>query len=82
MFHGSFFVIVPRFWDYFNELPNQLFLFGEEAVLSHYVRMSGSIHFVPSLIVRHEEHSSIGKMESRAYFRLQQQSYQIYARYL
>jgi len=69
MGYGACYLLTRNYFKYFNELPNSLFLMGEEALLSNQVfSKNGKILYVPTLSIKHIEHASISKLNSRILF--------------
>jgi GT2 family glycosyltransferase len=74
--HGSFLALSEEFVQsmrtHFNLIP---FLYGEELVLAELCQKYGWVTlYVPSVAIRHREHSSTGKLASRQRFGYQRQS--------
>jgi GT2 family glycosyltransferase len=69
MGYGACYLLTRNYFKYFNELPNSLFLMGEEALLSNQVfSKNGKILYAPTLIIKHIEHASISKLKSKFLF--------------
>jgi len=80
---GACFVLTPNYFKLFSNLPEDVFLFGEEALVADRISQhSGLILFDPSLNVRHEEHSTVGKMPSLKYWKIQKESSKIFLKSL
>ncbi len=72
---GACFVLTPAYFRIVGGLPSEVFLFGEEALLSRNVLLAGGrVLYDGRLKVQHEEHSTVGKMPTRTYWEIQRQS--------
>ncbi len=81
--YGACYVLLPSFFRYFNKLDDEIFLYGEEALLSHQVQsVNGSILYCPTLEMRHYEHATVSSIESKKHFKITQSAYKIYKKYL
>jgi GT2 family glycosyltransferase len=80
---GACYVLTPAFFKAHVQLDDRVFLWGEEALLSHQVENSGGATlYAPSLGIIHCESASVKFIESRKRYDIVKQSYQIYRDYL
>jgi len=72
---GACFLLTISYLNKVGRLPDEVFLFGEEALLSEKViREGGRILFDGTLKVKHKEHSTVGGIEYRTYWDIQSRS--------
>lgn len=80
---GACYVFTPAFFKLHEKLDDRVFLWGEEALLSHQVESSGGATlYAPSLCITHCESASVKFIESRSRYDIVKQSYAIYRDYL
>ena len=80
---GALYVLTPNFFRYFSELWEEVFLYGEEAVLAGQLStVQGKTMYEPSLVCFHNESSSTSQMTSKRIYQLMQRSYRTYRKYL
>lgn len=80
---GACYVFTPAFFNLHEKLDDRVFLWGEEALLSHQVESSGGATlYAPSLHITHCESASVKFIESRNRYDIVKQSYAIYRDYL
>ncbi|AIG30079.1 hypothetical protein IA01_06180 [Flavobacterium psychrophilum] len=80
---GALYVLTPHFFSHFNSLWDDVFLYGEEAVLTGQVNsVGGKIWYEPSLKCDHNESASTSKIGSKTKYKIIQNSYRIYKKYL
>lgn len=76
--HGSCYVLTKSYFTSNLYLDDKSFLMGEEYIFAKQIRNSGGhIFYLSSLIVRHDEHSSIKKMPSKTIYIYMQKAYRI-----
>lgn len=80
---GALYILTPNFFKHFQKLSEEVFLYGEEAVLTGQVNsVNGNIIYDPSLICYHNESSTTSKMNSKHKYKIVQKSYKTYRKYL
>lgn len=83
MGNGALYVLTPNFFLHFDQLWDDVFLYGEEAILAGQVSsVDGRILYEPLLKCNHNESSTTSKMESKYKYKVIQSSYKIYKKYL
>ena len=80
---GACYVFTPAFFKVNEQLDDRVFLWGEEALLSHQVESSGGATlYAPSLNITHCESASVKFIESRNKYEIVKRSYAVYREYL
>ena len=80
---GACYFLTDSFFEHYEQLDDRVFLWGEEALLSHQVEIvDGKILYAPSLVVEHAESGTVKKMLTRDRYERVKQSYKIYREYL
>lgn len=80
---GACYVFTPAFFKAHKQLDDRVFLWGEEALLSHQVESTGGATlYAPSLGITHCESASVKFIESRSRYEIVQRSYAVYRDYL
>ncbi|MFM1946672.1 MAG: hypothetical protein RL207_955 [Bacteroidota bacterium] len=80
---GALYVLTPNFFKHFDKLWDDVFLYGEEAILAGQIlSVNGKIVYEPMLKCNHMESLSTSKMETKYKFKVIQRSYKIYKKYL
>jgi GT2 family glycosyltransferase len=80
---GACYVLSPSFFHYYEKLDDRVFLWGEEALLSHQVeRVGGYTLYEPGMKVTHCESASVRFIERRQRYEMVKRSYRIYRKYL
>jgi GT2 family glycosyltransferase len=80
---GACYVFTKNFLIKTNKLDDRVFLFGEEVLLANQINLlGGKLLYIPNIVVKHCEHSSVGKLGDRRYYDIQKKSYQMYKKYL
>lgn len=80
---GALYVLTPYFFEHFEILSEEVFLYGEEAILTGQLQsVNARIMYEPSLVCYHNESSTTSKMESVSKYHIIQKSYKIYRKYL
>lgn len=83
MGNGALYVLTPNFFLHFDKLWDDVFLYGEEAILAgQVISVDGKILYEPLLKCNHNESSTTSKMESKHKYKVIQSSYKIYKKYL
>lgn len=83
MGNGALYVLTPFFFHYFDKLWDDVFLYGEEAILAGQISsVEGKILYEPLLKCNHNESATTSKMESKYKYKIIQSSYKIYKKYL
>ncbi|ELI9684349.1 glycosyltransferase family 2 protein [Vibrio vulnificus] len=80
---GACYFLTEYFFNHFDRLDDRVFMWGEEALLSHQVQsVNGKILYVPKLVVEHFESGTVKKMLTRHKYEIVRQSYKVYREYL
>jgi GT2 family glycosyltransferase len=80
---GACYILTREFLQKSPTLDSKVFLFGEEVVLAEQLRrLGGRLFYEPSLVVKHCEHTSVGELGGKAYYRIQQRSFAIIRKFL
>lgn len=80
---GALYVLTPQFFKFFDKLWDKVFLYGEEAVLAGQIQsVDGKILYEPLLRCFHNESFTTSKMESKQKYKIVQNSYKIYRKFL
>lgn len=80
---GACYVLTPHFFYHYQRLDDRVFLWGEEALLSHQVESAGGCTlYDPSIRILHHESASVKSIESRKKYEIVKRSYKIYRDYL
>lgn len=80
---GACYVLTPNFFQHHERLDDRIFLWGEEALLSHQVEsVGGYTLYEPSIKVTHCESASVRFIEKRDRYEMVKASYKIYRQYL
>jgi GT2 family glycosyltransferase len=80
---GACYLIMPRFFYFYDKLDDSVFLWGEEVLLSNQVEaVSGYTLYTPSLKITHHESASVTAIESRSRYKINRDSYKIYGKFL
>ncbi|HEX8576506.1 MAG TPA: glycosyltransferase [Flavobacterium sp.] len=83
MGYGACYILTTHFFKKFNELDAPNFLMGEEGVLANQVlSVEGKTLYMPDLVVRHHDHSSIGKISNKKLYSFSRESYFYYLKHL
>lgn len=83
MGNGALYVLTPGFFLYFDKLWDDVFLYGEEAILAgQVISVDGKIVYEPLLKCNHHESATTSRMESKYKYKVIQSSYKIYKKYL
>lgn len=80
---GALYILTPYFFQYFDKLTEEVFLYGEEAVLAGQINsVNGNIIYEPKLICYHNESSTTSKISTKEKYEIIRKSYKIYKKYL
>lgn len=80
---GACYVLMPSFFEYFNELDDKVFLYGEEAYLAgQLMSVNAKIYYEPQAMVHHEESATLAKVASKIKYGYMKSSYYDYKKYL
>ncbi|WP_270089165.1 glycosyltransferase [Sphingobacterium sp. SYP-B4668] len=80
---GALYILTPNFFKHFDFLWEDVFLYGEEAILAGQVgSVNGKILYDPSFVCYHNESSTTSKIEPASKYKIVQQSYKVYKKYL
>lgn len=81
--YGACYLIGPLFFKYFNQLFAPTFLMGEEFFLAYQLKMFNlKLFYEPSIKVYHQDHASVGKLNSKFFWNISKESHRIYKKYL
>jgi GT2 family glycosyltransferase len=80
---GAIYILRPQFFQKFDKLYYEWFLYGEEACLAWQLRTAGTrVWFDPSIRVIHAESQTLGKLPRRRTYEFGRQSYWGYRKLL
>ena len=80
---GALYILTPNFFKYFKKLTEEVFLYGEEAVFAGQIAsVNGEIYYEPVLVCYHNESSTTSNIGSKSKYKIIQNSYKIYRKYL
>ena len=80
---GALYVLTSNFFNYFETLSEEVFLYGEEAVLAGQINsVNGKIVYEPDLVCYHNESATTSKLDSKIKYEIVRKSYKIYRKYL
>lgn len=80
---GACYVLTEHFFEHCEKLDDRVFLWGEEALFAGQVAAAGGkILYDPSIIIYHNENTTVSKIPSRQSYKIQQRSFKIYSKYL
>lgn len=80
---GACYILTPSFFRHYERLDDRVFLWGEEALLSHQVESAGGYTlYDPAIKVTHCESASVRFIENRERYEITKNSYKIYRPYL
>lgn len=80
---GALYILTPHFFKHFDQLWDELFLYGEEAVFGKQIdSVNGKIVYEPKLKCHHNESATTSRMSSRHKYEVVRSSYKIYKKYL
>lgn len=80
---GACYVLTPHFFLHHKRLDDRIFLWGEEALLSHQVEsVGGHTLYEPTIKITHCESASVRFIEKRERYEIVRASYKIYRKYL
>lgn len=80
---GACYILTPFFFKHHQRLDDRVFLWGEEALLSHQVEsVGGYTLYDPNIKITHCESASVRHIEKRERYEIVKASYKIYRKYL
>lgn len=80
---GALYILTPKFFTHFEQLSEEVFLYGEEAILAGQINsVNGKIVYEPDLVCYHNESATTSQMESRTKYEIVRKSYRTYRKYL
>lgn len=80
---GALYILTPNFFKHFDKLWDDVFLYGEEALLAgQIISVDGKIVYEPLLKCNHNESATTSKMGTKYKYKVIQSSYKIYKKYL
>jgi GT2 family glycosyltransferase len=80
---GALYILTPNFFIHFNKLWNEVFLYGEEAILAgQMMSVKGKILYEPNLKCFHNESTTTSKLPAKEKYLIIKSSYKKYRKYL
>ena len=80
---GACYIMMPRFFYFYDKLDDSVFLWGEEVLLSNQIEaVSGSTLYTPSLKITHHESAAVSALEPRFRYNLNRDSYKVIRKFL
>jgi GT2 family glycosyltransferase len=80
---GACYILTKEFLKFCRYLDDRVFLWGEEALLSHQVEENGGVTlYDPAFLVNHHESVSVSLIEQKKRYYMVRESYRIYKDYL
>lgn len=80
---GALYILTRNFFTHFDKLSEEVFLYGEEAILAGQINsVNGKILYEPNLVCYHNESATTSQMESRTKYEIVKKSYKAYRKYL
>jgi GT2 family glycosyltransferase len=80
---GAIYILTNNFFNYFDRLWEMVFLYGEEAVLAGQINsVNGKIIYEPLLKCYHNESSTTSKINNKEKYKMIQNSYKVYRKFL
>ena len=80
---GACYILTPNFFDHFSMLDDRVFMWGEEALLSHQIESVGGFTlYDPTIKITHHESASVNSIRSKKKYYMVRESYKIYRKYL
>ena len=77
MGYGACYILTLNFFQHFERLDAPNFLMGEEGVLTNQIfSKNGKTLYKPNIIVYHDDHSSIGKINGKQLYYFNKESYE------
>lgn len=81
--HGACYILTPTFFEHFDQLWSPTFLMHEEWFLSRQLEEKGfRMLYEPSLVLTHDEHSSVGTLPSKKLWSFAQESHKFMRAYV
>jgi GT2 family glycosyltransferase len=79
---GALYILTPFFFNFFTKLWDDVFLYGEEALLMGQLRsVNGKTLYLPNLKCLHYGSITTSKLKTRSKYKMEQNSYRIYSKY-
>lgn len=80
---GALYILTTNFFKHFEKLSEEVFLYGEEAILAGQINsVNGKIVYEPALVCYHNESATTSKLDSKSKYEIVQKSYLVYRKYL
>ncbi|EJT6664699.1 glycosyltransferase [Clostridium perfringens] len=80
---GAIYILSKNFFEKFSRLNDNVFLWGEEALLGNQIlSCGGKIRYIPNLKVKHLENICTGKIASKEKYIQMKESYKIHKKFL
>lgn len=80
---GALYILTPNFFRFFDRLSEEVFLYGEEAILAGQINaVNGKILYEPALKCYHNESATTSQIKSKTKYEIVQKSYRKYRKYL
>jgi GT2 family glycosyltransferase len=81
--YGACYILGPLFFKYYRSLFSPTFLMGEEFFLAYQLKLQNlQLYYEPSVVVYHQDHASIGMVDSKIFWEISKKSHKIYRKYL
>lgn len=80
---GACYILTANFFKFYSKLDDGVFLWGEEALLAHQLEsINGKMLYSPNMVVYHKENLSVNRIKSKEAYKIGQESYSIYSKYI
>lgn len=80
---GALYVLTPKFFKHFTTLAEEVFLYGEEAILAGQMQsVKGKILYEPDLVCWHNESATTSRLGLKTVYYNARKSYKVYRKYL
>lgn len=80
---GAIYILTTSFFNYYSELDDSVFLWGEEALFANQIsKVGGQLIYNPRLTVHHLESVSTSKIKTKDKYNQVKKSYKLYRKYL
>lgn len=80
---GALYILTEHFFEHYDKLDDDVFLWGEEALFGNQVRSAdGVILYTPNIKVKHLESLTTKKIPTKTKYKQMQKSFKIYSKFL
>lgn len=80
---GAIYILTHNFFNKFEKLRSEVFLWGEELLLASQIEeVGGKMLYKPELLVNHMENMSVKKIKTKEAYEIGRHSYSIYKKYM